>query len=59
MLLCQQHGHDIVALGNLLPSDSNQDDIDSYMYQTVRPADSTLACNPAAGAAIVNLPGVL
>jgi diphthamide synthase (EF-2-diphthine--ammonia ligase) len=44
MLLCQQHGHDIVALANLLPSDSSQDDIDSYMYQTVSPADGTVAC---------------
>lgn len=26
----------VVALGNLLPPDSNVDELDSYMYQTVR-----------------------
>eukprot|EP00216_Chloropicon_sp_CCMP2111_P002883 CAMPEP_0198246302 /NCGR_PEP_ID=MMETSP1446-20131203/45907_1 /TAXON_ID=1461542 ORGANISM="Unidentified sp, Strain CCMP2111" /NCGR_SAMPLE_ID=MMETSP1446 /ASSEMBLY_ACC=CAM_ASM_001112 /LENGTH=49 /DNA_ID= /DNA_START= /DNA_END= /DNA_ORIENTATION= len=48
MMLCEQFGHEIVALGNLLPLDGRQgdddardardavpQDIDSYMYQTV------------------------
>lgn len=34
-LLCQQYGHDIVALGNLYPFDSQTEELDSYMYQTV------------------------
>ena len=35
MLLCQQHGHEIVALANLLPAEAGVDELDSYMYQTV------------------------
>eukprot|EP00775_Hariotina_reticulata_P010371 gene10371-10529_t len=35
MHLCAAHGHEVVALGNLLPPDSNTDELDSYMYQTV------------------------
>jgi diphthine-ammonia ligase len=35
MLLCQQYGHEVVALANLLPMHLDTDDIDSYMYQTV------------------------
>ncbi|XP_013627835.1 PREDICTED: diphthine--ammonia ligase-like [Brassica oleracea var. oleracea] len=31
MMKCIQHGHEIVALANLLPVD----ELDSYMYQTV------------------------
>ncbi|KAK9831634.1 hypothetical protein WJX74_003462 [Apatococcus lobatus] len=33
--LCQTHGHTVVALGNLLPSDNQVDELDSHMYQTV------------------------
>ncbi|KAL6516206.1 hypothetical protein OROGR_019511 [Orobanche gracilis] len=35
MMKCQQHGHQIVALANLMPVDDAQDELDSYMYQTV------------------------
>ncbi|PSC71309.1 diphthine-ammonia ligase isoform X1 [Micractinium conductrix] len=35
MVLCQQYGHEIVALANLLPVAGEADDIDSWMYQTV------------------------
>lgn len=35
MMLCEQYGHEICALANLLPSDETREDIDSYMYQTV------------------------
>ncbi|WIA29375.1 hypothetical protein OEZ86_011879 [Tetradesmus obliquus] len=35
MHLCGLHGHQVVALANLLPPDSNTDELDSYMYQTV------------------------
>ena len=35
MLLCQQHGHEIVALANLLPAQPGVDELDSYMFQTV------------------------
>lgn len=31
-----QEGHEIVALANLLPRESDPDELDSYMYQTVR-----------------------
>ncbi|KAI0219040.1 Diphthine--ammonia ligase [Lamellibrachia satsuma] len=33
MMQCVAHGHDVVALANLRPSDG--DELDSYMYQTV------------------------
>eukprot|EP00887_Chlorella_sp_A99_P006590 scaffold3.g6590.t1 len=35
MVLCQQYGHEVVALANLLPAQQETDDLDSYMYQTV------------------------
>lgn len=35
MMKCQQYGHEIVALANLMPVDDAQDELDSYMYQTV------------------------
>jgi diphthine-ammonia ligase len=36
MYLCQHvWGHEVVALGNLLPQEAEPDDLDSYMYQTV------------------------
>ncbi|PRW59519.1 diphthine--ammonia ligase isoform X1 [Chlorella sorokiniana] len=35
MVLCQQYGHEVVALANLLPEAQETDDLDSYMYQTV------------------------
>ncbi|KAL9163993.1 hypothetical protein ABFS82_06G077900 [Erythranthe guttata] len=35
MMKCQQYGHKIVALANLMPVDEAQDELDSYMYQTV------------------------
>ena len=34
-MLCEVHGHDIVALGNLFPEDDATQELDSYMYQTV------------------------
>ena len=34
-LLCQKHGHTIIALGNLYPMDPDVEELDSYMYQTV------------------------
>jgi diphthine-ammonia ligase len=34
-LLCEQQGHELVALGNLYPSDECVEELDSYMYQTV------------------------
>ncbi|XP_008810325.1 diphthine--ammonia ligase isoform X2 [Phoenix dactylifera] len=35
MMRCIDHGHEIVALANLLPFDDSVDELDSYMYQTV------------------------
>jgi uncharacterized protein (TIGR00290 family) len=35
MLLCQRYSHEVVALANLLPIQSEVDELDSYMYQTV------------------------
>jgi diphthine-ammonia ligase len=35
MMRCLQYGHEIVALANLLPADDAEDELDSYMYQTV------------------------
>ncbi|CAH9103741.1 unnamed protein product [Cuscuta epithymum] len=35
MMKCIQYGHEIVALANLMPTDDVQDELDSYMYQTV------------------------
>lgn len=35
MMKCLQYGHQIVALANLMPVDDAQDELDSYMYQTV------------------------
>jgi diphthine-ammonia ligase len=34
LLHCVRHGHEIVALANLCPP-THQDELDSYMYQTV------------------------
>lgn len=34
-LLCERYGHEIVALGNLLPLEDDRQELDSYMYQTV------------------------
>ncbi|KAL0370927.1 UNVERIFIED_CONTAM: Diphthine--ammonia ligase [Sesamum angustifolium] len=34
MMKCQEYGHEIVALANLMPVDEAQDELDSYMYQT-------------------------
>ena len=34
-MLCMQHGHDIIAFGNLCPLLDTTDELDSYMYQTV------------------------
>lgn len=36
MQLCKQHGHEIVALANLLPEETAPDELDSFMFQTVR-----------------------
>ena len=48
MQLCAQHGHEIVALANLLPdAHAHSDDIDSYMYQTV-----TTTCGPSTAACL-------
>lgn len=35
MWLAAQEGHEIVAVANLCPQESDPDDLDSYMYQTV------------------------
>ncbi|KAK9827348.1 hypothetical protein WJX81_008556 [Elliptochloris bilobata] len=35
MLLCQQHGHEIVALANLCPAAGAPDELDSFMFQTI------------------------
>ncbi|KAM3918590.1 diphthine--ammonia ligase [Leptodactylus fuscus] len=35
MMQCVQAGHQIVALANLKPPESTEDELDSYMYQTV------------------------
>ena len=34
-MLCSRYGHEVVALGNLLPALDSTDELDSYMYQTV------------------------
>eukprot|EP00798_Chlamydomonas_sp_ICE-L_P024633 gene24633-10254_t len=46
MWLATQAGHEIVAIGNLLPADPEVDELDSYMYQTVghQIIDSYAAC---------------
>ena len=33
--ICEKYGHEIVALGNLLPLEDDREELDSYMYQTV------------------------
>ena len=35
MMRCVEHGHTIVCLGNLFPAPSEDDELDSFMYQTV------------------------
>ena len=35
MQLCKKHGHDIVALANLLPKEAASDELDSFCFQTV------------------------
>lgn len=35
MMLCQQHGHEVVALANLCPAAGAPDELDSFMFQTV------------------------
>ena len=35
MLECVASGHSIVALANLKPHDEDENELDSYMYQTV------------------------
>lgn len=35
MMRCQDYGHKVVALANLIPLDDAVDELDSYMYQTV------------------------
>lgn len=35
MMHCVKNGHEIVALANLKPKDTDTDELDSYMYQTV------------------------
>jgi len=32
--LCLQYNHELVCLGNLYPSDTSVEELDSYMYQT-------------------------
>lgn len=34
-MLCEARGHEIVALGNLLPERDDTQELNSYMYQTV------------------------
>lgn len=35
VLHCMQNGHQLAALANLYPADTNQSEIDSFMFQTV------------------------
>ncbi|CAI7846130.1 unnamed protein product [Closterium sp. NIES-54] len=35
MMECTRYGHEVVALANLLPSDDETDELDSFMFQTV------------------------
>jgi diphthine-ammonia ligase len=35
LMKCVKHGHHIVALANLRPVDVQQDELDSYTFQTV------------------------
>lgn len=35
MYLCKREGHEIVAIANLRPPSDEQDELDSFMYQTV------------------------
>ena len=35
MLQCVAAGHEIVGLANLRPKNENENELDSYMYQTV------------------------
>lgn len=36
MYLATREGHEVVALANLLPQELQPDELDSYMFQTVR-----------------------
>lgn len=36
IMMCQRYGHQIVALANLLPATDSTEELDSFMYQTVR-----------------------
>ena len=53
MYLAGQHGHEVVAAANLLPSEQDPDELDSFMYQTVRASPLLLlitighACAPS------------
>mmetsp|Transcript_36445 Transcript_36445/g.86559 ORF Transcript_36445/g.86559 Transcript_36445/m.86559 type:complete len:279 (+) Transcript_36445:96-932(+) len=35
MFLCQEHGHEIIALANLLPKEDSVEELDSFCFQTV------------------------
>jgi diphthine-ammonia ligase len=35
ILKCKQHGHEVVALANLMPHEGAPDELDSYCFQTV------------------------
>lgn len=41
MALAVQQGHEVVALANLMPQETDPDELDSYMYQTVGVQHST------------------
>jgi hypothetical protein len=36
LMMCERYGHTIVALANLLPAADTTEELDSFMYQTVR-----------------------
>lgn len=44
MYLATREGHEVVALANLLPQELQPDELDSYMFQTVR-AMCSLVCS--------------
>jgi diphthine-ammonia ligase len=44
MWLAAQQGHEIVALANLLPQDTDPDELDSYMFQTVNCLPGMVPC---------------
>lgn len=44
LMMCERYGHTVVALANLLPAADTTEELDSFMYQTVRTITSAGLC---------------